>query len=97
MGTLYCLSNAPASDPFQSKLVSLAGEGDGVVLIEDAVYAAAAATTPLTAEVLQARTRGVQVWALKPDLDARGVCTDLPTVDYPGLVDLIVEHDRVVH
>jgi tRNA 2-thiouridine synthesizing protein B len=97
MGTLYCLSHSPSADPFQAHLLELAAEGDGVVLIEDAVYAAGPAATPLTAPVAAARQRGVRVWALTADLEARGVSTDLPAVDYPGFVDLVVSHDRFVH
>jgi tRNA 2-thiouridine synthesizing protein B len=97
MATLYCLSHSPSTDPFQAHLLELAAEGDGVILIEDAVYAAGPAITALAEPVAAARRRGVKLWVLEPDLAARGVCSDLPAVGYPGFVELVVSHDRFVH
>lgn len=97
MATLYCLSHAPCNDPFQGKLLDLAVEGDGVILIEDGVFAAGGTQNPLTQALEAAQGRGVSVWALQPDLEARGIATELPMVDYPGFVELIVQHDRCVH
>lgn len=97
MPTLFVLSHAPHSDSLQEKTVKMARRGDGVLLIEDAVYAATPAPTALSRAMGEARERGVALWVLEPDLRARGVTSDLPTVDYGGFVDLIAAHDRSVH
>ena len=69
-------------------------EGTAVLLIEDAVYAATTGNRAATA--LGAAMDQVGIYALGPDLEARGVADRLldgvTTVDYGGFVDLVVEH-----
>ena len=97
MSTLFIMSHAPHTDPGEASKLDLAREGDAVVLIEDAVYAAGPAPTPFTDALDEVAERGVEICALEPDVKARGVTTELATVDYGGLVDLIAAHDRSVH
>ena len=97
MPTLLILSHAPHLDPAQAATLELAGDGDGVLLIEDGVYAAGRHPNPLQSALQAARERGADLYALAPDLLARGVETDIPTVDYGGFVDLITRYDRSVH
>jgi len=96
MATLFVLSHAPASDPVESHRLSFAREGDAAILIEDAVYAAApGGAAPSVVE--EAQSRGMDVFALEPDLLARGIETDLKTVDYAGFAELLAAYDRAVH
>ncbi len=97
MPTLFVLSHAPHTDPLEGRRLDMARTGDAVVLIEDAVYAAGAVETPLSPHLNEAAARGISLYVLEPDLQARGMETDLPVVDYDGLVDLIAEYDRSVH
>lgn len=97
MATLFILSHAPHSVPTEAKKLALAKAADCVVLIEDAVYGAGPTATPLAEPLADAASRGLRVCALEPDLRARGVVARVETVDYAGLVDLLAEHDRVVH
>jgi len=97
MSTLYCLSHAPGADPFQLRLLSLVKEDDGILLIEDGVYAAMPGITQIHDELAQIQTRGNAVYASAPDIEARGVLTKLPTVDYPGIIDLMIQYERIVH
>ena len=97
MPTLFVLSHAPHSDPFDARTLDLAREGDGVLLIEDAVYAAAAQPTALAPHIAAAKSIGVRFYALEPDVMARGVASEVPTVDYGGFVDLVFAYDRAVH
>ena len=97
MSTLFILSHAPHADPNEAEKLVLARPGDAVALIEDAVYGAGSVPTPMTPLLEAAAALGIEVYALEPDLRARGVTTTLPTVDYGGLVDLIAAHDRAVH
>ncbi len=97
MPTLFVLSHAPHTDPLEGRRLDMARKGDAVVLIEDAVYAAGAVRTPLGPRLKEAVARGISLHVLGPDLQARGVQTDLNVVDYDGLVDLIATYDRSVH
>ena len=71
--------------------------GSAVLLIEDGVYAAAKGT--VFSEKLQAAIKTVPVYALKPDVEARGiqgrVLDGVKLVDYGGFVDLVAEHNTV--
>ncbi len=73
----------------------LATKGSAVLLIEDAVYAAT--TGSAAATKVQAAMADLQVYALGPDLDARGmsarVLDGVKVVDYGGFVDLVTEHN----
>ena len=97
MSTLFVLSHAPATDPGESRKLSWAREGDAVVLIEDAVFGAGDAETPLTGVLADADDRGIEVFVLEPDLQARGIESSLASVDYPGFVELLAQYDRAVH
>lgn len=72
----------------------LAQDGHALLLIEDGVYAATTAGAA-SAGLAGALTR-LKVYALQPDLAARGVAGSLAdgvtAVDYAGFVDLVAEH-----
>jgi len=97
MPTLFVLSHAPHSDTNEGQILCYARDGDTVLLIEDAVYAAGLIETPLTPIVTASQARGISVFALEPDCAARGIASVFPTVDYSGFVGLITDHDRAVH
>jgi tRNA 2-thiouridine synthesizing protein B len=68
-------------------------EGGAILLIEDGVYAA----TKGSAGEAKLKTAGkFKVYALGPDLEARGmadrVMDGVTVVDYAGFVDLVAEH-----
>jgi tRNA 2-thiouridine synthesizing protein B len=71
--------------------------GSAVLLIEDGVYAAAKGTA--VSKQLLSALKTVPVYALKPDVEARGiqgrVLEGVKLVDYAGFVDLVVEHNTV--
>ena len=72
----------------------LAQDGQALLLTEDAVYAAT--TSGAVTAGLVAATRRLKVYALQPDLEARGMAGALidgvTAVDYGGFVDLVAEH-----
>lgn len=72
----------------------LAQDGHAVLLIEDAVYAAT--TGGAQSAGLAAALPRLQVYALAPDLQARGLARQLvdgvQSVDYAGFVDLVAAH-----
>jgi tRNA 2-thiouridine synthesizing protein B len=90
---LHILNKSPLQTNTLDTVLRLAPAG-ALLLIEDAVYAA---TRGAVAEpkLRQAMER-MKVYALAPDLAARGMADRLidgvATVDYDGFVELVVEH-----
>ena len=66
-----------------------------MLLIEDGVYAATTGSS--TEAAVRQACATLQVYALQPDLDARGmvqrVIDGIALVDYGGFVDLAAQHD----
>jgi tRNA 2-thiouridine synthesizing protein B len=69
-------------------------EGGAILLIEDGVYAATKGSTGETK--LRAAGGKFKVYALAPDLEARGVADrvmeGVTMIDYGGFVDLVAEY-----
>ncbi|MCW3147800.1 sulfurtransferase complex subunit TusB [Stutzerimonas stutzeri] len=96
MATLHLLSDSPfASDRFASCL-PLLGDGDGLLLCGDAVYALRGATAQR--RQLEQLAPGIALHALAEDVEARAL-GDLPErvvlLDYPGFVELCCRFERV--
>jgi tRNA 2-thiouridine synthesizing protein B len=72
----------------------LAKPGHALLLTEDAVYAASAAGADSAG--LADALATLKVYALQPDIDARGlagrVVDGVTPIDYAGFVDLVAEH-----
>lgn len=68
--------------------------GHALLLAEDAVYAATQAGAG--ASGIAHATQRLKVFALQPDLEARGMATKLvegvTAIDYAGFVDLVAGH-----
>lgn len=90
---LHIVNRSPLNTTCLSSLARVARDG-AVLLIEDAVYAATAGGAAEPA--LRDLASRVKIYALAPDLEARGVADrvidGVTTVDYGGFVDLVVEH-----
>ncbi len=91
---LHIVNKSPLAAPALQTALRLAASGAALLLIEDAVYAATRgnAAAALVEEAASERA----VYALLPDLEARGVAdrvvAGVKTVDYGGFVDLVAEH-----
>jgi tRNA 2-thiouridine synthesizing protein B len=72
----------------------LAQDGHALLLIEDGIYAATAAAA--VASGVAAAAGRLKVYALQPDVDARGMAGRLAEgvsgIDYAGFVDLVTAH-----
>jgi len=94
---LHTVNKSPFEHRALETCLRFARQGSAVLLIEDGVYAAAR-DTAVSTQVQEALKR-VSVYALKPDLEARGmqnrVMDGVRLVDYEGFVDLVVEHHAV--
>ncbi len=92
---LHIVNKSPFQTRSLESCLRMAKPGSAVLLIEDAVVAA---TTGTTAEAsVRAACAQVKVYALQPDLEARGLNTrvieGVNLVDYGGFVDLTLEHN----
>lgn len=71
--------------------------GSALLLIEDGIYAATKETA--VSEQLKSALKTLPIYALKPDVDARGmqnrIMDGIQLVDYGGFVDLVAEHNTV--
>ena len=90
---LHIVNKSPYERNGLEACLRLAQAGSAVLLIEDGVYAA---TRGNAAEAkLREAMKQVAVYALAPDLDARGmsarVIDGIRLVDYGGFVDLVCE------
>ena len=94
---LHTVNKSPFEHKALETCLKFARQGSAVLLIEDGVYAAAKGTalSPRLQEVLKT----MSIYALKPDVEARGmqnrVMDGVRLVDYGGFVDLVVEHNAV--
>ena len=77
--------------------IATATKGGALLLIEDGVYAATKGS--VAGEELKKAIGNLPVYALWPDLEARGmqdaVIDGVKLVDYGGFVDLVAEHNSV--
>jgi tRNA 2-thiouridine synthesizing protein B len=92
---LHIVNKSHAQTSTLQSCLRLARSGSALLLIEDAVYAATSAGAA-TSGVVEALKR-LKVYALQPDVDARGMNGKLidgvTAVDYGGFVDLVAEHN----
>jgi len=91
---LHIVNKSPYEKSSLASCLAHALKGSAVLLIEDAVYAA---TKGNSAEAdIRGAMQELSVYALGPDLEARGVRASIvdgvQVVDYGGFVDLVAEH-----
>lgn len=92
---LHIVNKSPTERNALDSCLATAQAGGAVLLIEDGVYAA---TRGSAAEAkLRAAMVNVEIYALAPDLEARGMANSVSEgvklVDYRGFVDLVTRYD----
>jgi tRNA 2-thiouridine synthesizing protein B len=94
---LHTVNKSPFGNSTLESCLKFAGQGSAVLLIEDGVYAATRGTA--VSKLVQQALKRVSIYALKPDVEARGmqnrVMEGVRLVDYEGFVDLVAEHNAV--
>lgn len=95
MALLHTINKSPFEKSSLKSCIRLAADGSSILLFEDGVYGAIKGTEN-SAMVADAIGK-VKVYAMGPDLDARGINKDklidgINVVDYGGFVDLVAEH-----
>ena len=98
MAQLHIVNKSPFEHTALSSCLRLAKEGAGVLLIEDGIYAALQGSP--CSDSLKNALGDVSVYALAPDMRARGIGEDraiegVTFVDYEGFVRLTTEYDKV--
>jgi tRNA 2-thiouridine synthesizing protein B len=92
---LHIVNKSPSQTRTFDSCLRMALPGHAVLLIEDGVYAATAGGSA-EKQVREAAAK-VKFFALKPDMEARGVTAramdGVTLVDYAGFVDLVAEHN----
>ena len=98
MAILHTVNRSPFEKSSLASCIDHALDASGILLMEDAVYAALN-NTQVQDLVTEALGR-VKIYALGPDLKARGIAPErvldgVEIVDYEGFVDLAAAHDSV--
>ena len=91
---LHIVNKSPLQTTTLDTCLRMAQAGQGLLLIEDGIYAATKGGA-LEARMQEACAK-LKVYALQPDTDARGVTGKLmdgvTLVDYAGFVELTLEY-----
>ncbi len=91
---LHIVNKSPLQTHTLETCLRMAQPGHALLLIEDGIYAATVGSA--TEDRLRACCATLKVYALQPDVDARGVTGRLidgiSLVDYGGFVDLTAQY-----
>uniref|UniRef100_E6QST1 Sulfurtransferase DsrH n=1 Tax=mine drainage metagenome TaxID=410659 RepID=E6QST1_9ZZZZ len=96
---LHIVNKSPFENTTLASCLRVAGKGgdNALLLIEDGVYAITKNSD--AGKAVHAVMGGIKVYALMPDVEARGmqdrVLEGVTMVDYAGFVDLVIEHNNV--
>ncbi|MFT5505999.1 MAG: tRNA 2-thiouridine synthesizing protein B [Gammaproteobacteria bacterium] len=99
MSTLHTVNKSPFERNSLRSCLSVAKDQSSVLLIEDGVVAALKDSV-LSVELEQAINRGINLYVLEEDLQARGlplerIMSKIQPVKYSGFVELVTSTDRV--
>ncbi len=98
MNTLHTINKSPFERGSMASAFAHASPGDAVLMIEDGVLGARKGGA--FARMIEESRVGISIYALGPDLAARGVKPEhlaegVTVVGYDGFVDLAATHARV--
>jgi tRNA 2-thiouridine synthesizing protein B len=93
MSTLHVLSHSPFGDERLTSCLRVIGANDGLLLSGDAAYALQPGTAPFTA----LNARGLKLFVLAEDVQARALAVPdwARAIDYPAFVELSIHYDKV--
>ena len=98
MSDLYTVNKSPFSKGSLDTVLAYSKAGSSILLYEDGIYAVVKGST--AEEKIKAAMGDKKVYALGPDLAARGIAEDrvidgVELIDYAGFVDLVEANDKV--
>ena len=93
MSTLHVLSHSPFGDDRLGSCLRVIGAEDALLLSGDAAYALQPGTAPFNT----LGTRGLKLFVLAEDAQARDLQTPdwAKAIDYPAFVELSIHYDKV--
>jgi len=95
---LHIVNKSPSERNTVDGCLRMAKKGSTILLIEDGVYAVTKGSI-VEGKMREAMAKDIHVYALWPDLEARGmqdtVIDGIKQVDYAGFVDLVAENKNV--
>ena len=98
MSVLHIINKSPYERNSLDTCLRLARDGSAILLIEDAIYAVRKNAS--VAEKLQSALEKHKIYALEPDMKARGIDPEhaidgISMVDYDGFVELATEYENL--
>ena len=98
MSVLHIVNKSPYDRNSLDTCLRLAKADSAILLIEDGIYAVQ--NNAAAAEQVRAAMKQHRVYALRPDLQARGISEDsmidgITLIDYDGFVELTTEYDKL--
>ena len=98
MAMLHTVNKSPFEKLALQSCLRFARKGSSILLLEDGIYAAMKGTS--SEDRLRAALKNHKVYALGPDLKARGmdeadIIDGIELVNYAEFVDLAAAHDNV--
>lgn len=99
MGMLFVISRTVYERREFDIDIELAEKEDGVIFIQDGVLILKRVPEELVEIFERAKKRNVKFYALKEDLEARGVKPKegFEIVDYDGFLDLLKKYDKAIN
>ena len=98
MSTLHTINKSPFSHSTLASCLQVCAKNDGILLLEDGVFGALI-SSPCAHELTTLMAAGLKVYALQPDVNARGlgdkIRDDIVITDYNGFVQLSIDHSCV--
>jgi tRNA 2-thiouridine synthesizing protein B len=95
MSTSHTVNKSPFTHTALASCLSICGQADGILLLEDGVFGAMI-NTPCADKLQSLMNSGVKVYALTNDIKARGLqaklLDDIVLTDYTGFVQLSIDH-----
>lgn len=99
MSTLHTVNKSPFEHHTLASCARVCLDGDCVLLLEDGVYGALAAKAPACADLDELLRRGIAIFVLEDDVQARGLAGQLletvTVTNYQGFVKLSLEHQTI--
>lgn len=100
MSSLHLVFTAPTAGSALADCLRAAADGDTVLLLQDAVYAAVAPAAAAAGLLREAAANGLTLAALGPDVDARGIGAllhlGIELLDDNAFVALTEQHPRIL-
>jgi sulfur relay protein TusB/DsrH len=96
MGTLYLITRSPYERNSWELAARLAKSSDSLCFIQDGVLAVQGPESLFT-KITELEKKGVRIYYLKEDLEARGLTAALEKIiDYDKLAKLVTEFKRII-